>query len=51
MKGNFSFIKKLYKNGSLKIGSRNLYAIWNRLIFKLYRFLQPTFGDDKNKTR
>jgi len=48
---NFSFIKKLYKNGSLKIGSRNLYGLWNNLVFKLCKFLQTNFGNDKNKAR
>jgi hypothetical protein len=48
---NFSFIKKLYKNGSLKIGSHNLYGVWNNLVFKLYSFLQTNIGNDKNKTR
>lgn len=35
-KVNFNF-KRLYMNGDLRLlGSRNLYGVWNHLMFKLY---------------
>lgn len=45
---DFSWIKRFYKNGSLKIlGSKNIYAIWNRILFLIYKFFQTKFGKNK----
>ena len=35
-----AWIKQYYKNGSFRIFNCNIYAIWNSLVFKIYKTIK-----------